>query len=311
MPEISIETMREYLGNYYNQPKLCPSASWNASAVTFATIDMVGLNPWAVFVTSNNTIYAANREKGVIRAWLEGSTVPTRNISGNMSTPYSLFVSNGNDIYIDNGEVGIQVDKWSPAATSPEAVMYVCGGCYGLLVDIKNNLYCSMSTRHQVVSKSLDSHLHVWNIVAGVSVAGAASVALNRPRGIAMDANLNLYVADCGNNRIQRFAFGQRVALTVVGTRISATLSLNCPSAIIFDAIGNIFISDSLNHRILSSSSRGFRCIVGCSGMGSSSNSLSNPLGLSFDTYGNLYVVDNGNSRIQKFLVTNNFCGKQ
>lgn len=272
---------------------------------------MVGLNPWAVLVTTRNTVYAANRESGVVRAWHEGSIVPTRNISGNLSAPYSLFASNDDDdeIYIDNGEVGLQVDKWSSTSASFEPVMYVCGGCYGLLIDIKNNLYCSMSTRHQVISKSLDSRLNVWNIVAGISVAGAMSVALNRPRGIAMDANLNLYVADCGNNRIQRFAFGQRIALTVVGTRLSATLSLNCPSAMAFDAIGNIFISDSLNHRILSSSTKGFRCIVGCSGMGSSPESLSNPLGLSFDTYGNLYVVDNGNSRIQKFLVINNVCG--
>ena len=302
--------LRFSLGIPYNLPKLCPNASWNASAVTITTITWIGAYPRALFVNTNNTLFAANRESGIVRVFLEGNTVPIRNLSGNISVPYSLFVSDVNDIYVDNGEVNLRVDKWSPGATSAVSAMYVCGGCYGLFIDISNNLYCSMNARHQVLSKSLDDRLNIWSVVAGTGTAGSTSLTLYNPRGITVDKNLYLYVADCSNHRIQRFPYQQLNGTTVVGASAPGTISLYCPIAIVLDADGYLFISDNHNHRIVGSSSSGYRCIASCSGAGSSASALFYPAGLSFDSYGNIYIVDNDNHRIQKFLLSRNSCGK-
>jgi sugar lactone lactonase YvrE len=148
--------------------------------------------------------------------------------------------------------------------------------------------------------------------VAGTGVSGSASNLLNEPRGIFVDANFNLYVADCLNNRIQRFPSGQLNAVTIAGSGASGTtISLDCPTGLVLDANGYLFITDFNNHRVVGSSANGFRCLVGCSGVsGSSSNQLYNPTSLSFDSYGNLYVADMNNNRIQQFVLATNSCGK-
>lgn len=186
--------------------------------------------------------------------------------------------------------------------------MYMCGGCYGLFIDINNNLYCSMQNTHKVISKSLNSSLNVWSIVAGTGSAGSASNMLYDPRGIFVDTNLNLYVSDCSNNRIQKLPFGQSNATTVVGSSAPGTISLYCPLGIIMDADGYLFITDDYNFRVVGCGPYGCRCIAACSGAGSSSTAISYSGHLSFDTYGNLYVVDWGNNRVQKFLLANNSC---
>lgn len=269
-----------------------------------------GINSWALFVNTNNTIHVADRGTGLIRVWLEGSSVPTRNISANLSTPFSIFVSDNNDIYVDNGQTHSRVNTWLSDSNIVVTTMHMCGACYGLHIDINNNLYCSINARHQVISKSLDNYLNVWSVVAGTGTAGTTSMTLFNPRGIVVDTSLNLYVTDCNNNRIQRFRFQQLNGTTVVGTAAAGTISLNCPTALAFDANEYLFISDSGNHRIVGSSAIGFRCIVGCSGLGSTDIALFSPAAISFDTYGNLYVMDQGNSRIQRFSLLRNSCGK-
>jgi DNA-binding beta-propeller fold protein YncE len=239
--------------------------------------------------------------------WLEGSINVTKIISGGLDSPSSLFVTIAGDIYVDNGWNG-RVDRWTSNATNSTPAMYVGASCYGLFVDVNDNLYCSIFDLHQVVMKSLSSSANTSTIVAGTGCRGSASNMLNCPVGIFVDINLNLYVADYGNNRIQFFVAGQVSGTTVAGNGVS--ISLSYPSGITLDADGYLFIVDSSNNRIVGSGPNGFRCLVGCSGGGPASNQLSSPFTLSFDSYGNMFVTDYGNSRIQKFLLATNSCGK-
>jgi hypothetical protein len=224
-----------------------------------------------------------------------------------LNYPYSLFVTIAGDIYVDNGWNG-QVDKWISNATNSTPVMYVSSSCYGLFIDVYDNLYCSMYNIHQVVMKSLHSSVNTSTIVAGTGCPGSASNMLNNPDGIFVDNNLNLYVADYGNHRIQFFVAGQVNGTTVAGNGVS--ISLSGPSGITLDADGYLFIVDSYNNRVVGSGPNGFRCLVGCSGSGSASNQLSLPHTLSFDSYGNMFVTDSSNNRIQNFLLATNSCGK-
>jgi hypothetical protein len=243
--------------------------------------------------------------------WFNDSINPAETIFGDLINPFALFVTITGDIYVDNGYYNGRVDKWTMGTNYTVPVMYVSSQCYGLFVDINDILYCSMRNLNQVVKKSLNSVSNVSTIAAGTGTAGSTSYMLNSPFGIFVDINLDLYVADFNNNRIQVFRSGQLGGTTVAGNESSSiTITLYNPTGVILDAEKYLFIVDSWNNRIVGSEPNGFRCLVGCSAGGSAFDQLYRPSALSFDSYGNMFVVDWGNSRIQKFLLLTNLCGK-
>ena len=220
-----------------------------------------------------------------------------------------IFVTINGDIYVSHNESDtFRVIKRTASGTSPTLVMQVDGSCFDLFVDVYNNVYCSMIDQHQVVRRFFYDDLNVTTVVGGNGTNGSTSDLLSSPRGIFVTEKFDLYVADCGNNRVQHFLNGQRNASTIIG---NGTMTLNCPSGIALDNDRNVFISDSSNHRIVSSGPDGVRCIAGCSRInGSGTNQLNLPASLAFDSVGNLFVVDELNSRIQYFALEDKACGK-
>jgi hypothetical protein len=286
----------------FNQPNFSPTATWNSNAITFANQSIVGQYPGAIFVNTNNTIYVANQETQEILVWEEGSIDPTEIISGNFSNTSSLFVTSNGDIYIDDGEKSKRVVKWTSSTNSFDTVMNVKSLCNGLFVDINDNLYCSLFYHHQVVKRCSKSSGMTSTLAAGTGAQGSAPNELNHPAGIFIDVNLDLYVADCGNDRVQLFQSGQSNGIIVAGEKSqNPTISLQCPTGIVLDAQKYLIIVDNYNHRIVGSGPNGFRCLVGCYGEGPQSNQLSYPFTLSFDRSGNMLVTDQDNHRIQKF----------
>ena len=286
----------------FNQPRFRINATWNSSATTFANLSFVGTNPHGIFVNSNNSIYVPNRQTGQIHIWLnENHLYPTKTISGNLSDPLSLFVTTNGDIYVDNGKKG-RVDKWTRENERWISVMNITLRCYGLFVDIYENLYCSMYHNYRVDKR--------WSngttiIVAGTGVQGSQSDMLDYPYGIFVDINLDLYVADASNHRIQLFRLNQRNGITVAGNgSTKLTIELIYPTGIVLDGDQHLFIVDNNNHRIIGSDENGFRCIFGCSGGGSTNNKLYFPVSMSFDSYGNIYVTDQSNNRVQKISLS-------
>jgi streptogramin lyase len=299
------------IGPSYNQPKFCPSATWNLNATTFANVSTVGATPYGIYIDTNNSVYVTEQALQQVQVWSEGSMIPTRNISGGLLNPYGIFVTDNGDVYVDNGASNSRVDKWTINAANSTIAMYVNGRCYSLFVDVYNNIYCSLDNFHKVVQKSFYDDANISTIVAGNTVAGNTSYMLNSPRGIFVDLNLNLYVADYANNRIQLFKSSQSNATTVAGSSANGTIALNGPTGITLDADGYLFIVDSASSRIIGSGPDGFRCLVACEFInGPAVNQLDSPSSLSFDNYGNLFVVDTSNSRIQKFFLEINTCGK-
>jgi hypothetical protein len=227
-----------------------------------------------------------------------------------MSNPYSLFVSVTGDIYIGNDYPNSRVDKWILNATPGTLVMFVSEWCYGLFIDINDTIYCSIQNLHQIIAKSLNNVSNPLRVAAGTGCASSHSYTLSFPRGIFVDISFDLYVADCGNNRVQLFHLGQLNASTIAGTGSPDIMTLSCPTAVVLDADKYLFIVDNGNNRIIGQGPIGFRCVVGCFGSGPAPNQLNNPQSMSFDSYGNIFVVDTTNNRIQKFVLATNSCGK-
>ena len=299
------------IGPSYNQPILCATATWDSIATTFANSTTVGSQPVGVFVSTNSTVYVADKTNNNVHIWFKGMSTPTSALFNDLNTPFSVFTTITGDIYVDNGATKGRVDGWIANAPTTTIAMYVSGICYGLFLDIYDNIYCSMGDFHQVVKKLANTDANTTTIVAGTGSTGSTSNTLNTPQGIFVTSKFNLYVADAGNNRIQRFLPKQLNGTTVAGSGAPATMALNYPTGVILDSQGYLFIVDTNNNRIVGSSPNGFRCIVGCSsGSGTGADQLNYPRSLSFDTLGNLVVADTYNNRIQKFHLAINTCGK-
>lgn len=239
----------------------------------------------------------------------EGSANFTNILSVGLKFPYSLFVGTSGNIYVDNGYAKDRVDMWRVNETIGVPVLQVIHECYSIFIDLDENLYCSMQYLHQVVKKPLNDSTNTLITMFGTGCSGSTSTMLNRPVGIFVDAHLNLYVADSGNNRIQLFPLEQSNAITVAGNGSGDPFPLDTPTAIVLDADGNFFIVDQKNHRIVRSGPNGFECIIGCAHYNNATvDQLNFPRTLSFDSYGNIFVINNDNKRIQKFLLATNTC---
>ncbi|CAF1391881.1 unnamed protein product [Adineta steineri] len=295
----------------FNQPKFCSTATWNPNGITIANQSIVGQYPTVIFVNTNNTIYVVHRQISAIVVWHEDRVNPTKIISDNFTSLASLFVTSNDDIYIDDGKENSRIQKWIAETNTFVTVMHVGSSCHSLFVDINDTLYCSMLDHHQVVKRSLnDSMINSNRVAAGTGNPGSSSNQLDSPRGIFVDVNLDLYVADCRNDRVQLFQLGELNGITVVGNNfLNPTITLKCPTGVILDTEKYLFILDHSNSRIVGSSLNGFRCLVGCHGIGSQSHQLNFPPSFSFNRYGDIIVADFLNHRIQKFQLFKESCG--
>lgn len=69
------------------------------------------------------------------------------------------------------------------------------------------------------------------------------------PDGLAADAYGNVYVADRGNHRIQKFT-SDGAFVARFGSYGTGAGQLNGPSGLEVDAAGNVYVADCLNNRI-------------------------------------------------------------
>jgi streptogramin lyase len=101
----------------------------------------------------------------------------------------------------------------------------------------------------------------VWLLAAcavrGLAVAAAPAQAvtfsqqtlafggLNQPRSVAVDAAVDVFLADAGNNQIVELPAGgsQRT--------VSLGVTLSFPAGVAVDAMGDLFIADTGNNRVV------------------------------------------------------------
>ena len=295
----------------YNTPRLSPCATWSADGITFINGSTGNSNPAGILVTTDDLVYVATSNSQEVQLWTEENNSPTMNSSIYSSAAYAVFVTSNRDVFFRSGAQAETVSKRSWNANNSVTVMNINKTCFGLFVDVMDNLYCSFEAPDRVVRKSPHADINQTVVVAGSGTTGSAPDMLYGPRGIFVDTDFALYVADCFNNRIQRFSHGQSNGITVAGSGAAGTIALNMPSGVILDGNKYLYITDHGNHRVIGSGPLGFRCIIACTGTpGSAANQLHYPVGLSFDSHGNLFVTDTENDRVQKFLLSNKSCGE-
>ena len=169
------------------------------------------------------------------------------------------------------------------------------------------------------------SVVRVWNVedVAGTGIRGsdgdggpATEARLKYPRGVALDADGNLYFADHFNHRIRRVdADGLITNIAGTGHRgymgdggPAAQALLDHPDGLAVDSASNLYVADTGNNRVRRIAPDGTITTVAGTGEegfagdgGLAAEALLNaPSGVATDTNGNVYVADTGNHCVRR-----------
>jgi sugar lactone lactonase YvrE len=170
-------------------------------------------------------------------------------------------------------------------------------------VDSNGNVY--VADQHDHVIRKITSTGVVTTLAGSAGSFGYAdgtgsAARFYTPRGVAVDSNGNVYVADCWNNAIRKIT-SAGVVTTIAGT------GFNSPIGIGVDSGGNVYVADSGNHTIRKITPAGVvTTLAGTAGSPGSADGtgsaarFSGPAGVCVDSAGNVYVADGNNHTIRK-----------
>ncbi len=143
----------------------------------------------------------------------------------------------------------------------------------------------------------------IFDIVWGANGAGNGFFA--SPDGIALGSGGEVYVADEGNNRVQKFTADGTFLLSwgVFGTDPG---EFNGPKGIAVDASDNVYVAEVGGDRIQKFDSTG-AFILEWGVFGAGNGDFNEPNDIDIGPGGNVYVADSSNFRIQVFTNTGAF----
>jgi DNA-binding beta-propeller fold protein YncE len=122
---------------------------------------------------------------------------------------------------------------------------------------------------------------------------GAARGQFASARGVALDNQGNIYVADTGNSRIQKFSPTGEFLISI-GSTGTGLGQLREPSGVAVDAEGNVYVTDSVNHQLIKFDRDGGVLAQ----WGGPPPGFYGPRDVAIGPQGYLYVVDQGRTRI-------------
>ena len=128
---------------------------------------------------------------------------------------------------------------------------------------------------------------------------GSDPALLKNPRGLTVDGAGNFWVADTGNDRLQKFS-SQGSLLHVIGKSGSGEGEFRSPSGVAISSKGTIYVVDTGNKRVQVFNAKGL--FLGTFGKGGKHRGqFSEPVSLALDGSEFVYVADRGNDRISKY----------
>lgn len=248
--------------------------------------------PSGVTIDSHGNLYIADTYGQVVRR-VDAATGVTTVVAG-------------------NGTVGFSGDNGP--ATSAELDHPA-----GLAVDAAGDLFIADSVNNRV--RRVDATTGVITTAAGTGVAGfsgdagpATSAELYQPRGLAVDAKGNLFIADTYNSAVRRVDAVTGDITTVAGTGacgfsgdggLATSAQLCLPYDVAVSANGDLFIADSQNNRVRQMyGATGVIFTMAGGGFGTASGGsafdarFSDPTGVAVGPTGDVFIADTGDATV-------------
>ena len=304
-----------------------------------------------VAVASNGDVYIADTDNNAIRKVAAATGVITT-VAGNgspgstgdggpatgarLKAPEDIFIDASSNIYIaDTGNHEIRkvaaatgiittvAGNGSPGNTGDggAATAARLNSPRGIVLAANGDMYIgdrSNNKIRKVIALTGIIITYAGTGTAGYSGDGAAALlaTINRPQGLHLASNGDLYVADAGNNAIRKVsALGIITTFAGTGTAgfsgdggAATAARLNAPEATHLSVSGELYIADTGNHRIRKVSTGGIITTVagtgtaGSAGDGGSPTAaqLDTPRGIAINAAGVYYIGDRNNHKVRR-----------
>jgi hypothetical protein len=244
----------------------------NGSAATSATIT----TPFSARSDINGNLYVTDASSevrkvtaatGIINlfagtgsAGYNGDNIPAT--TATISSARGLSISAAGDVFI------------SDSGNNRVRVVYEGGTAAATLIHAENSSIGALSVGN------------IYTVAGGGTNTGSLGTqqSLSSPRGILLDSNGNVYIADITNNKVR--------VLYVAGSALAALITLENPT-VITPVVGGMYT--------LAGNGAG---VDGADGGLATSSPVNEPSDMGFDAVGNLYIAEYGGAKIRKLTAT-------
>ncbi len=285
-------------GNISTIAGLGPTAVGDGAAAASSSLQ----TPSGAAVDSSGNVYIADTSNHRVRR-VDAST-------GNISTIAGTGTA---------GNTGDGAAATSATLDSPRAAA----------VDASGNVYIADTGNNRIRRVDTSGNIAAFAGTGTVGSTGdggaATSATLSNPRGVAVDASGNVYIADTSNHRVRKVDASTGNISTVTGDGTggfngdgAALLArLDSPYGVAVDSSGDLHIADTGNNRVRKVYAVGGGTVIntvagsgaaGYSGDGGAATAaqLNAPINVALDSAGNLYIADSGNHRVRRVDTSGN-----
>ena len=232
-------------------------------------------HPTGVAVDASCNVFVCDSSNHRVRVITPGGVVTTlagsgqagfadgQGIAARFNLPMDIAVDSQGDVFIaDYLNNRIRQITIAEGDVTTIAAGSDCQYSYGLAVDHEGQVFFTERTTNRIRKITTGGSVSTLagggtsGSVGGFQDGAAADARFNSPRGVAVDGDGNVFVADLRNNRIRQVTPDGTVT-TIAGSGASGSIdglgtaaSFDFPSGIAIDPDGNIIVTDHLSDRI-------------------------------------------------------------